>query len=57
MEFEDFGARFSVAIEDFAGLWPTLQDVRPPESFALKRSVPMPPDHLRCVGSHTPVAC
>ena len=27
MEFEDFGARFSVAIEDFAGSWATLQDV------------------------------
>ena len=27
MEFEDFGARFSVAVEDFSGLWPLLQEV------------------------------
>ena len=27
MEFEDFGARFSVAVEDFSGSWPLLQEV------------------------------
>ena len=27
MEFEDFGARFSVAVEDFSGLWSLLQEV------------------------------
>lgn len=28
MEFEDFGARFSVAVEDFSGSWSLLQEVR-----------------------------
>ena len=27
MEFEDFGARFSVAVEDFSGSWSLLQEV------------------------------
>ena len=28
MEFEDFGARFSVAVEDYSESWPLLQEVR-----------------------------
>jgi len=28
MEFEDFGARFSVAVEDYSKSWPLLQEVR-----------------------------
>ena len=39
MEFEDFGARFSVAVEDFSGSWSLLQEVRQVEVPAVEGSL------------------